>query len=71
MNLDDMFGDDMDGVENRIDCERMMERMTFRESSVFHKWLRGDTQEEIAQDIGVSERTIRRIMSKIWKKRPL
>ena len=22
MNLDDMFGDDMDGVENKIDCER-------------------------------------------------
>ncbi len=38
MNLDDMFGDDMDGVENRIDVERAIGRLTFREATVLELW---------------------------------
>lgn len=69
MNLDDMFGDDMDGVENRIDCERAIGRLTFREAAVLYLWAVCEkTQEEIGDIIGLDQSQICRILANLHKK---
>ena len=66
MNLDDMFGDDMDGVENRIDVERAIGRLTFREATVLYLWAMCEkSQAEIGEIIGLSQRHVRRIIEGI------
>ncbi len=68
MNLDDMFGDDMDGVENRIDCERAIGRLTFREAAVLYLWAMCEkSQSEIGEIIGLSQPTIQRILANLNK----
>ncbi len=68
MNLDDMFGDDMDGVENRIDVERAIGRLTFREATVLYLWAMCEkTQAEIGEIIGLSQPTIQRILANMNK----
>jgi len=68
MNLDDMFGDDMDGVENRIDCERAIGRLTFREAAVLYLWAMCEkSQAEIGEIIGLSQPTIQRILANMNK----
>ena len=69
MNLDDMFGDDMDGVENRIDVERAIGRLTFREATVLYLWAMCEkSQAEIGEIIGLSQPTICRILANMNKK---
>lgn len=69
MNLDDMFGDDMDGVENRIDVERAIGRLTFREAAVLYLWAMCEkSQAEIGEIIGLSQPTICRILANMNKK---
>ena len=68
MNLDDMFGDDMDGVENRIDVERAIGRLTFREATVLYLWaICEKSQAEIASFMGVSQQRISQILADISK----
>lgn len=69
MNLDDMFGDDMDGVENRIDVERAIGRLTFREATVLYLWAMCEkSQAEIGEIIGLSQQRIGQILANISKK---
>ena len=69
MNLDDMFGDDMDGVENRIDVERAIGRLTFREATVLYLWAMCEkSQAEIGEIIGLTQARICQILANIYKK---
>lgn len=71
MNLSDLFGDDMDGVENRIDVERAIGRLTFREATVLYLWAMCEkSQAEIGEIIGLSQRHVRRIIANISEKCP-
>ena len=68
MNLDDMFGDDMDGVENRIDIERAIGRLDFREATVLYLWAMCEkSQEEIGEIIGLTHQRISQILANICK----
>ena len=68
MNLSDMFGDDMDGVENRIDVERAIGRLTFREATVLYLWAMCEkSQAEIGEIIGLSQARICQILANIYK----
>ena len=69
MNLDDMFGDDMDGVENRIDVERAIGNLTFREATVLYLWAMCEkSQAEIGEIVGLSQRHVGRILANMSKR---
>ena len=44
MTLTDMFAPDEQGVENKIDVERAMGRLSYREAAVLYLWVTGYTQ---------------------------
>ena len=68
MNLTDMFAPDEQGVENRIDVERAIGRLTFREATVLYLWAVCEkTQEEIGDIIGLSQQRIGQILADISK----
>ena len=68
MNLTDMFTPDEQGVENRIDVERAIGRLTFREATVLYLWAVCEkTQEEIGDIIGLSQQRIGQILADISK----
>ena len=69
MDFSDLFGDDMDGVENKIDCERAIGRLTFREATVLYLWAMCEkTQAEIGEIIGLSQQHVSRILADMCKK---
>lgn len=69
MNLSDLFGDDMDGVENRIDVERAIGSLTFREATVLYLWAMCEkSQAEIGEIIGLSQRHVGRILANMSKR---
>ena len=69
MDFSDMFGDGMDGVENRIDCERAIGRLTFREATVLYLWAVCEkSQAEIGEIIGLNQSQISRILENMHKK---
>jgi len=70
MTLNDLFPPDEQGVENKIDVERAMGRLSYREAAVLYLWVTGYTQEEIGVMFGYSERHIRRILANIREKCP-
>ena len=68
MTLTDMFAPDEQGVENRIDVERAIGRLTFREATVLYLWAVCEkTQEEIGDIIGLSQQRIGQILADISK----
>jgi len=67
-DLDDMFAPDEQGVENRIDVERAMGRLSRREAAVLYLWVTGYTQAEVAEIMGVNQSTISRILANMHKK---
>ena len=68
MTLTDMFAPDEQGVENRIDVERAIGRLTFREATVLYLWAVCEkTQEEIGDIIGLDQSQICRILAKMHK----
>jgi len=69
VNLSDLFGDDMDGVENRIDIERAIGSLTFREATVLYLWAMCEkSQAEIGEIIGLSQRHVGRILANMSKR---
>ena len=68
MTLTDMFAPDEQGVENRIDVERAIGRLTFREATVLYLWAVCEkTQEEIGEIIGLDQSQICRILASLHK----
>lgn len=68
MSLTDMFAPDEQGVENRIDVERAIGRLTFREATVLYLWAVCEkTQEEIGDIIGLDQSQICRILANMHK----
>ena len=69
-DLDDMFALDEQGVENKIDVERAIGRLSKREAAVLYLWVTGYTQAEIGRMFGYTDRHIRRILANISEKCP-
>ena len=67
-DLDDMFALDEQGVENKIDVERAIGRLSRREAAVLYLWVTGYTQAEVAEIMGVNQSTISRILANMHKK---
>ena len=70
MTLNDLFPPDEQGVENKIDVERAMGRLSKREAAVLYLWVTGYTQAEIGRMFGYTDRHIRRILANISEKCP-
>ena len=70
MTLADMFAPDEQGVENKIDVERAIGRLSKREAAVLYLWVTGYTQAEIGRMFGYTDRHIRRILANISEKCP-
>ena len=68
MTLADMFAPDEQGVENKIDVERAMGRLSKREAAVLYLWVTGYTQAEIGEMVGCDQSTISRILASMHKK---
>jgi len=69
MSLTDMFAPDEQGVENRIDVERAIGRLTFKEATVLYLWAMCEkSQAEIGTIIGLSQARICQILANIYKK---
>ena len=67
MTLADMFAPDEQGVENKIDVERAIGRLSRREAAVLYLWVTGYTQEEIGEAMGVTHQRISQILANICK----
>ena len=67
MTLADMFAPDEQGVENKIDVERAIGRLSKREAAVLYLWVTGYTQAEIGEAMGVSQQRISQILANISK----
>ena len=67
-DLDDLFPPDEQGVENKIDVERAMGRLSKREAAVLYLWVTGYTQAEIGEKMGCDQSTISRILASMHKK---
>ena len=70
MTLNDLFPPDEQGVENKIDVERAMGRLSYREAAVLYLWVTGYSQAEIGRMFGYTDRHIRRILANISEKCP-
>ncbi len=66
-DLDDLFPLDEQGVENKIDVERAMGRLSRREAAVLYLWVTGYSQAEIGEKMGVSQQRISQILANISK----
>ena len=71
MILNDLFPPDEQGVENKIDVERAIGRLSKREAAVLYLWVTGYTQEEIGEAMGVTHQRISQILANICKKQQL
>ena len=67
MTLNDLFPPDEQGVENKIDVERAMGRLSKREAAVLYLWVTGYTQAEIGRMFGYSQQRISQILANISK----
>ena len=67
MTLNDLFPPDEQGVENKIDVERAMGRLSRREAAVLYLWVTGYTQAEIGAIFGYSQQRISQILANISK----
>ena len=69
MKLSDLFSQDgTNGIDNRIDIENAIGRLTFREATVLYLWAVCEkTQVEIAEIIGLSQQRIGQIIANISK----
>ena len=67
MTLNDLFPPDEQGVENKIDVERAIGRLSRREAAVLYLWVTGYTQAEIERMFGYSQQRISQILANISK----
>jgi Sigma-70, region 4. len=71
MTLADMFAPDEQGVENKIDVERAIGRLSKREAAVLYLWVTGYTQAEIGEMMGCDQSTVSRVLAKMHKRQEL
>ncbi len=65
MTLADMFAPDEQGVENKIDVERAIGRLSRREAAVLYLWVTGYTQAEIGEMVNINQSQVSRILEGI------
>jgi RNA polymerase sigma factor (sigma-70 family) len=66
MDLDELFSG---SVDDRIDMERAIGRLNYREAAVLYLWTMCEySQAEVADIIGLSQQRISQILSNISKK---
>ena len=65
--LNDLFQPDEQGVENKIDVERAIGRLSYREAAVLYLWVTGYTQAEIGEAMGCDQSTVSRVLAKMHK----
>lgn len=70
MSLSDIFdNDDPTSVDNKIDIERAIGRLPFREATVLYLWAMCEkSQTEIGEIIGLTQPRISQILANIYKK---
>ena len=60
--------EDSEAVDLRLDVERQLAQLTQRERNVLYYYACGDTQAEIGEKVGLSQRHVGRILEGIAKK---
>lgn len=60
--------EDSEAVDLRLDVERQLAQLTHRERNVLYYYACGDTQAEIGEKVGLSQRHVGRILEGIAKK---
>ncbi len=60
--------EDSEAVDLRLDVERQLAQLTQRERIILYLFASGDTQAEIGEKVGLSQRHIGRILEGIAKK---
>ena len=55
----------IEGIEDFVDVEKAFNRLSDREKKVTYLHLCGFTQGEIGSEVGISARTVRRILSNL------
>jgi RNA polymerase sigma factor (sigma-70 family) len=60
--------EDIESVERKVDFEKQFTKLTQRERNVLYYYACGDTQAEIGEKVGLSQRHVGRILEGIAKK---
>lgn len=69
IDYNDFLGtDDRELVDRRIDAKRQLAKLTQRERAILYFYACGDTQAEIGEKVGLSQRHVGRILEGIGKK---
>lgn len=68
-DFSDFFcAEDIETIERKLDFERQLAKLTKRERTILYWYACGDTQAEIGEKVGLSQRHIGRILEGIGKK---
>ncbi len=66
IGLRDLFSED--DVDARLDAERALKGLSFRDAAIVYLYACGHTQEYIGAKVGVDHSTISRILAKMHKR---
>ena len=68
-DFSDFFSsDDIEAIDRKLDALRQLAQLTQRERTILYLYACGDTQAEIGEKVGLSQRHVGRILEGIAKK---